>query len=139
MSKDTELTELDELGEILHEYGEKYLEYADMGRQRDVRGMCKEADELNEIRAKINKSYISRKAVGWVEMLQEMAGIGEPFELFEPKLWYDKLGDSCWKCEVHSNCMIMWSGQGDTMQEAVEACYKDATKSADIKKRLLEE
>lgn len=42
---------------LLHQYGEKYLEYSDMGRKRDTKGMFKDAVELNEIATQIADFY----------------------------------------------------------------------------------
>lgn len=60
-------------------------------------------------------------------MLDEMGGVGEPWGLFEPYLWKDKLGDSKWHCEVQSNCASFWHGCGNTVEEAVRNCYRLAT------------
>lgn len=59
-------------------------------------------------------------------LLKVMGGIDDPFELFEPFLWKDKIGDSMWHCEIRSVDAIIWYGNGDTALEAVEACYNHA-------------
>lgn len=60
-------------------------------------------------------------------LLNSMASVNDPFELFEPYLWYDKLGDSCWKCEIRTTHSILWYGEGNTPLEAAERCYAQAT------------
>lgn len=60
------------------------------------------------------------------EMLGEMAGISDPFALFEPNLWYGKLGDEGWECSMNSVDAELWKGVGDTAYEAVKACYDKA-------------
>lgn len=59
-------------------------------------------------------------------LLNIMGDVDEPWGLFEPYIWRDKLGDSQWHCEMRSNCAQFWHGTGDTPLEAVEACYDKA-------------
>lgn len=59
-------------------------------------------------------------------MLDEMGWINEPWGLFEPHLWKDKLGDSVWICEIRTTHNTLWSGHGATPLEAVENCYFEA-------------
>lgn len=59
-------------------------------------------------------------------LLEEMAGVSEPFGLFEPNLWYGKLGDEGWECSMRSVDAELWLGKGDTPLEAVQACYDKA-------------
>lgn len=60
------------------------------------------------------------------ELLEKFASIESPFDLFEPHLWYGKLGDEGWVCSIRSHHMTLWEGTGDTPLEAAQACYKDA-------------
>ena len=64
----------------------------------------------------------------WIKMFEEMASTNEPFGLFEPKLWKDKIGDSLWHCGLYavSGCII--EATGNTMDEAVRNCYEAVTK-----------
>ena len=59
-------------------------------------------------------------ATGFLKM---MASIDEPFGLFEPHLWKDKIGDSKWHCDIRSCDSILTRGLGDTMEEAIIDCY----------------
>ena len=60
----------------------------------------------------------------WIKMLEDMASVNEPFGLFEPRLWKDKIGDSLWHCGLFSvnGCII--EATGNTMEEAVRNCYE---------------
>lgn len=66
-------------------------------------------------------------------ILELMGSIDEPWELFEPYLYKDKLGDSCWKCEVRSVDALIWYGEGATAEQAVEACYDQAMRPSEHK------
>ena len=58
------------------------------------------------------------------EMLEEMASVSEPWGLFEPHLWRDKIGDGKWHCYIQSVCAQFAESTGDSPEEAVEKCYK---------------
>jgi hypothetical protein len=61
------------------------------------------------------------------EMLSEMAGISEPFGLFEPHLFYGKLGDEYWCCSMNSVDARLFKVDGcATAEEAVKGCYEKA-------------
>lgn len=59
-------------------------------------------------------------------LLESMASVAEPFELFEPHLWYGKLGDEGWICSIRSTHMTIWEGHGSTPLQAVQNCYDEA-------------
>ena len=58
-----------------------------------------------------------------IEMLKEMASVKEPFGLFEPHLWRDKIGDSLWHCYITSVDCKLAEGTGETMEESIKNCY----------------
>jgi hypothetical protein len=66
------------------------------------------------------RSEISIKTL---EILNEMASTKEPWGLFEPYLWKDKVGDSRWHCEIRSvNCCVC-SAEDETIIGALEKVY----------------
>lgn len=65
-----------------------------------------------------------------IDKFKEMASIEEPWELFEPKLWKDKIGDGLWHCAMKSPSAILSECTGKTMDEAIENCYNHFTESA---------
>lgn len=60
-----------------------------------------------------------------ISIFKEMAGIKEPFGLFEPYLWADKIGDGLWHCEIRSVDAILAKGKAESMEDAIYKCYKD--------------
>ncbi len=60
----------------------------------------------------------------WIKMMEDMASVND---LFEPKLWKDKIGDGLWHCGLFSvnGCII--EATGKTMDEAVRNCYEAVT------------
>ena len=61
---------------------------------------------------------------GILEMIYEMGGIGEPFDMFEPYIWRDKIGDGEWHCEIRSVDMIMASSSGVVFEEVIRNVYE---------------
>lgn len=59
-----------------------------------------------------------------IKIIKEMGSINEPFGLFEPYIWKDKIGDSLWHCKIMSCDAILIHETGETLKEAVEKCYK---------------
>lgn len=64
------------------------------------------------------------KEKGLLEMIYEVGGIGEPFDLFEPYIWRDKIGDGKWHCEIRSVDMIMASSSGMVLENVVRDVYE---------------
>jgi hypothetical protein len=61
------------------------------------------------------------------EMLSEMASVAEPFGLFEPHLFYGKLGDEQWCCSLNSvDARLFRVVECTTAEEAVRKCYEQA-------------
>ena len=63
-----------------------------------------------------------------IKMIEEMAGIDEPWELFEPYIWKDKIGDSLWHCEIRSVDATLAQGMGVDLDQAIERCYREFKK-----------
>lgn len=53
------------------------------------------------------------------ECMEKMAGIDEPWGLFEPYVFRDKLGDSCWVAGVKSSCGWVVREIADTAPKAI--------------------
>ncbi len=57
--------------------------------------------------------------------LEEMTYLYEPWGLFEPHIWRDKIGDSLWHCYLTASCgRKVAEGSGETMGDAIDACYR---------------
>lgn len=59
-----------------------------------------------------------------LEKFQKMASTDQPFGLFEPKLWKDKIGDSLWHCAMNSVGGNIVETTGSTMEEAIDLCFE---------------
>ena len=57
--------------------------------------------------------------------LQKMASIDSPYDLFEPYLWKDKVGDGLWHCEMRSVDAVLARGKGVTINEAIVKCHSN--------------
>lgn len=72
-----------------------------------------------------------------LEILTDMGSVNDPWELFEPYLYKDKLGDSQWHCEIRTiHNRPIYKGEGKTIPEAVFNCYDDAARDITAKKSL---
>lgn len=58
------------------------------------------------------------------DKFKQMASTDEPFGLFEPKLWKDKIGNSLWYCAMNSVGGFIVEATGKTMEEAIDGCYE---------------
>ena len=58
-----------------------------------------------------------------IEMLRQMGSIIEPWDLFEPHLWKDKIGDSLWHCSLKGVNGTICEGKAPILQEAIADCY----------------
>ena len=64
-----------------------------------------------------------------VGILREMGEVHEPWGLYEPYLWRDKVSDDLWHCELQTVNGSIWQGKGNTVEEAVIQCYRRALKA----------
>jgi len=64
------------------------------------------------------------KEKGLLEMIYAMGSVGEPFGLFEPYIWRDKIGDGKWHCEIRSVDVIMASSSGMVLENVVRDVYE---------------
>lgn len=57
-----------------------------------------------------------------------MSKVNKPYDLWEPHLWYDKLGDTGWHCELFgmNNSKPLFYGEDKSLKEAVNKCCKSA-------------
>lgn len=53
------------------------------------------------------------------QIVDKMQSVKEPFGLFEPYIFYDKLGDSCWVCGIKSPCGFIVRESADTAPLAI--------------------
>ena len=59
-----------------------------------------------------------------LEKFKKMASTEDPFNLFEPKLWNDKIGDGLWHCALCSVGGVIVETTGETMEVAIDRCYE---------------
>ena len=55
-------------------------------------------------------------------MFGEMARVDKGFDLFEPHLWKDKIGDSMWHCELRSCDAVVSEGVDRYKARAIKKC-----------------
>jgi len=68
-----------------------------------------------------------------IEKFKQMASTDDPFNLFEPKLWKDKIGDSLWHCAMCGvSSGFLAESTGKTMEDAIEGCYEEMTKYKNV-------
>lgn len=58
-----------------------------------------------------------------LELIEEFAKVDEPYGLFEPHLWKDKIGDSLWHVYMQSVCAKFCESTGETPEEAMANLY----------------
>ena len=58
-----------------------------------------------------------------IDMLNEMASVNEPWELFDPVLRYGKVGGEGWQCYMCSTSGPMTVYCSNSPEEAVRRCY----------------
>lgn len=58
----------------------------------------------------------------------KMSTVEDPYDLWEPVLRFDKLGDCLWHCELFPNNRIrpLFHGEDESLKEAVKKCYESA-------------
>lgn len=74
---------------------------------------------------------LSLKKWSVVEAIENMGSINEPYELFEPYIYKDKLGDSMWHCEIRTTHSVLWHGEGGGVHEAVYNCEQEVAGKSD--------
>ena len=65
---------------------------------------------------------MNKKTISWY--LGMMGSVQEPFGLFEPYIWKDKLNDSMWHCEIRSVDATLVSVADKQLSECLHLAYK---------------
>ncbi len=59
-----------------------------------------------------------------IEMLKEMGGVAEPFDLFDVQLNTDKPGFGGWSCRIKSTCGTVIKFESETLENAIRKTYE---------------
>jgi hypothetical protein len=86
--------------------------------------MKKDNNFAKEVREFAKKRKITDKQrIECMKMIEEMATVNDPWNLLEPYLYKDKIGDSLWHCEIRTCDGILILDDGLTPYEAVKKVY----------------
>lgn len=62
-----------------------------------------------------------------LKIFKEMSTLNEPWGLYTPTLYKNKIGDVLWHCKLISTCGPLFHKTRKILKEAIWNCYHDVT------------